>query len=95
MFDSHFNAVDRMNQDYHMFFQLRGYHSVNSLVLHSASFYFLATCRAVWEEHMRVRRYAHVREAKSAWNEYTMDSLPEFIVNLGEVFDRALLRRRR
>lgn len=94
MFDNHFNAVDRMNQDYHMFFQLRGYHSVNSLVLHSASFYFLATCRAVWEEHMHARRYAHACEAKSAWDQYTMASLPEFIINLCEVFDRDLLRPR-
>lgn len=95
MFDNHFNAVDRMNQDYHMFFQLRGYMSVNGMALHSVCFYFLATCRALWEEHTMARRFAHVREAKTAWDEYTMATLPEFILSLAEGFDRSLLPQRR
>lgn len=92
LFDQHFNGVDRMNQDYHMFFQLRGFHNVNCWALHAAVFYFFATCRGLCEESVHISKYAHTHGAKSAWDDYSIDSLPRFILSIAQSFDRELLK---
>lgn len=88
LFARHYGGVDSMNKNYHKFFQLRNFQRVNSLILHSVVFYFFATCRNLWAEMEYVRLYAHARGAKSAWDEYNMDTLPKFIVAIAKAFPR-------
>lgn len=76
-----------MNQDYHMFFQMHGWHDSNCWALHSAAFYFLATTRALWEEYTHVHKHAHEPELWQAWADYKIDSFPKFILELAATLD--------
>lgn len=79
-FDRYYNAVDRLNQDYHMFFTLRNLPTAISMALHSACFYFLNTVHAVWEEHRVFHNFHQKKQSKSAANSVQDDSIPKFIV---------------
>jgi hypothetical protein len=69
-----------MNQDYHMFFVLRNMPDGHQWGLHSAVFYFLASARALWEEHRVVHELA--KKGQRASREVTKEKLtiPHFIL---------------
>ncbi len=73
-----------MNEDFHMFFQLRGWKDVNSWALHSAAFYFLNATHALWEEARLVHQYNVSGGAKHQLENHIFSTIPKFIVGLAE-----------
>lgn len=73
-----------MNEDYNMHFQLRSWPNGVQWGLHSATFYFLNSVRALWEEH----RVAHTL-AQSGRRNVPADlavqlTIPEFVLECAE-----------
>lgn len=79
LFDRYYNAVDRMNQDYHMHFQLTKHHNPNTWALLSASFYFFMTTHALYEEHVAAHAFEMAHRKKSAAAAHNVTNLPHFI----------------
>jgi len=79
--------VDRMNQDYHMFFQLRNWPVANQWALPSTTFYFLMTARALWEEHRVEQRYDASRGNRSVAFEEEALTIPKFILECASSLD--------
>lgn len=87
MFDSYYNMVDRMNQDYHMHYQLRGFRNANSFALHSVVFYNLLTVRSLWEEHRVAFRFHHSGGSKQAALDIRPLSIPQFVLECARALD--------
>ena len=84
LYDTYYNAVDRMNQDYHMFFMLRNMHNVHAWGIHSAIFYFLATVRALWEEHRVLYTLAQHGQRAAVSAPIQQHTIPQFIIFCAE-----------
>ena len=80
LFDDYYNMVDRMNQDYHMFFQHSTNKEANGWALHSALFYFFLTARALWEEHREDHALQVSRGSKQAAARVKEVDIPNFIL---------------
>ena len=57
IFTDNYSSIHRLNEDYHMFFQLPGFKNANSWALHSAMFYFLLTIRGMTVDHRIAHQY--------------------------------------
>ena len=80
-YDTYYNAIDRLNQDYNMFFVLRNWHDATQWGLHSAIFYFLNSVHALWEEHRVLYAFHHAGRRQSAAKAVEGKSLPQFILD--------------
>ncbi len=89
LFDSQYNMVDRMNQDYHMHYQKHGSKSVNSWALHSALFYFFLTVRSLWEEHRVVHAFNHSQGSKHAALQVEPLTIASFVVKCASALSKA------
>ena len=83
-YDTYYNAIDRLNQDYHAHFQLRNWPDGVQWGLHSALFYFLNSAHALWEEHRVVHTLAHSGRQGGAVQFPKRLSIPKFILEIAE-----------
>lgn len=80
----HWNLVDRLNEDYHNHFQLRGGNSANAWALLSEAFYLMMAARAIWEENRLLHAYSRANRNSDVVEEKPSLSYPEFIVRVAE-----------
>jgi len=78
------NMVDRLNEDYHMFFHCHGSKQAVAFAVESFAHYLLMTCRAVWEEHRCEHAVARANGDKSAAESVHRHTLPTFIKQVAE-----------
>lgn len=57
LFQHHWNLVDRINEDYHNFFQLHGSKSACAFAIESIAFHMAMNAHAIWEETQRSHKY--------------------------------------
>lgn len=82
--DTYYNAIDRMNEDYHMHFQLRNWPIRVWRGLHSALFYFLNSTHALWEEHRVVHKLAQSGRRSAPSAQHLPLIIPEFVLICAE-----------
>ncbi len=80
LFGQHWNNVDRINEDYHNFFQLHGCKSANAWALQSVAFLLLLTIRALWEEHRCVHAYSVSGGSKALAMSVKSRTIPQFLL---------------
>ena len=87
-YDTYYNAVDRMNQDYHAHYYARNWSGGPQWALHSALFYFLNSTRYLWEEH----RVCHQQAQHGGhFHESVLPdpvSFPDFLLDCVESLDQ-------
>jgi hypothetical protein len=83
-YDTYYNAIDRMNEDYHMHFQLRNWPDGVQWGLHSAIFYFLNSTHALWEEHRVAHRLAQSGRRNAPAEQHPPLTIPEFVLTCAE-----------
>lgn len=67
-----------------MHFQLRSWHDATQWALHSATFYFLNSVRALWEEHRVTHLLAQSNHETAGAELPDQLTLPEFILECAE-----------
>lgn len=78
------DIINRMNEDYNLFFNLRYWPDGRQWGLHSAIFYFLSSTRSLWEEHKVVHNLAQKGKRKSSEADMQQLSIPNFIILCAE-----------
>lgn len=84
LYNRYYGVIDRMNEDYHLFFNLRNWHDGHQWGLHSAIFYFLSSTRSLWEEHKITHNLAQKGKRKSSAAGVQQLSIPVFIILCAE-----------
>jgi hypothetical protein len=84
LFQHHWNLVDRVNEDYHNFFQLHGSKSACAFAIESIAFHMAMNARAIWEETRRSHQYNVSRGQLSAAESEKKCSIARFIYKVAK-----------
>lgn len=93
VFNSTWNLIDQMDEDYHNHFQLHGTKHTESWAVQSIAHFVFSSTRSLWEEHRASLKYNINSGNYHAGVEHKPLTLPEFIVRVATEFKQVLLQR--
>ena len=91
----YWNAIDRVNEDYHAFFQLHGGKSANGWALQTLCHHIFMNARAMWEEHRAAHAYHASGQSIAAAEAVPQHTIPQYLLSAAEqarVLSRATAR---
>ena len=80
----YWNAIDRVNEDYHAFFQLHGGKSANGWALQTLCHHIFMNARAIWEEQRAAHAYQASGRSIAAAEAVQQLTIPRFLLNAAE-----------
>ena len=84
LWGSLWNLVDRINEDYHNYFQLHGSKSANAFALESVAHIVMMAARAIWEEHRCVHAYDRSNRNNAAAANVQRVDIPHFLLRAAQ-----------